>query len=50
MSESTQTTVFFDIGDALGSPIVSPPPYHLEGLDIYPYVRYVLQQLRDKNI
>jgi hypothetical protein len=50
MSESTQPAVFFDIGDTLGSPIISPPPYHLEGLDIYPYVRHVLQQLRDNNI
>jgi hypothetical protein len=50
MSESTRPAVFFDIGDTLGSPIISPPPYHLEGLNIYPYVRRVLQQLRDNNI
>lgn len=39
-------TVFFDIGDTLGSPLISPPPFRLEGLDVYPFVKGVLEELR----
>lgn len=42
--------VFFDIGDTLGTPRISPPPYHLEGLDIYPHIPNVLQQLKDNSL
>src|SRR3712207_2774006 len=40
--------VFFDLGDTLGEPTLSmpPPPLHLVGFDLYPFVPDVLQQLR----
>jgi bacterial leucyl aminopeptidase len=42
--------VFFDIGDTLGSPKISPPPYHLESLNIYPYIPGILQQLKSDDL
>ncbi|MFN6474439.1 MAG: M20/M25/M40 family metallo-hydrolase [Nostoc sp. SerVER01] len=42
--------IFFDIGGTLGTPIISPFPYRLDGLDVYPYVPEVLRQLRDRNV
>lgn len=50
MSENTLPAIFFDIGDTLGSPRLSLPPYRLEGLDVYPFVSAVLQQLRDNDV
>ncbi|BAY09920.1 M20/M25/M40 family metallo-hydrolase [Calothrix sp. NIES-2098] len=50
MSETAQPAIFFDIGATLGSPRISPFPYRLEGLDVYPYVPEILQQLRDRNL
>ncbi|MDV2998035.1 MAG: hypothetical protein N4J56_007740 [Chroococcidiopsis sp. SAG 2025] len=50
MNGTTTPIVFFDIGDTLGTPRISPPPYRLEGLDIYPYIPDILQQLKDKNV
>jgi bacterial leucyl aminopeptidase len=44
------TVVFFDIGDTLGSPKISPPPYHLESLNIYPYIPGILQQLKSDRL
>jgi bacterial leucyl aminopeptidase len=41
---------FFDIGETLGSVRVSPPPYRLLGLDIYPYVPAILNQLRNNGV
>lgn len=49
MSTNKLPTVFFDIGNTLGVPRISPPPYRLEGLDVYPYIPAILQQLRDNN-
>ena len=48
--ENPTSVVFFDIGDTLGASRLSPPPYRLEGLDVYPYVRSVLQHLKDNNV
>ena len=50
MSEITAPTVFFDIGDTLGTARISPLSHHLEGLDVYPYVADVLSQLRDSGV
>ncbi len=50
MNETTTQAVFFDIGDTLGTPRISPPPYRLEGLDIYPYIPNILQRLKDNNL
>jgi bacterial leucyl aminopeptidase len=44
------TVVFFDIGNTLGSPKISPPPYHLESLNIYPYIPGILQQLKSDDL
>lgn len=41
--------IFFDIGDTLGTPIISPS-YRLESLNLYGYVPSILQQLRARNI
>jgi hypothetical protein len=48
--ENTMPVVFFDIGDTLGAPRLSTPPYRLEGLDVYPYVPDVLQHLKDNHV
>lgn len=49
MTEVVQT-IFFDIGGTLGIPRISPPPFRLERLDVYPYVPDVLQSLLDRRI
>jgi bacterial leucyl aminopeptidase len=41
-----EQVVFFDIGGTLGSPRISPPPFRLEGLNIYPFVTSILEELR----
>ena len=50
MNKTTTPVVFFDIGDTLGVPRISPYPYRLEGLDVYPYIPHILQQLKNKNL
>ncbi|TFI52379.1 hypothetical protein BLD44_020735 [Mastigocladus laminosus UU774] len=50
MNGSRTSIVFFDIGDTLGTPKISPPPSRLEGLDIYPYIPNVLQRLKDNGV
>lgn len=50
MNENTTPVIFFDIGNTLGTPKISPPLYHLEGLNIYPHILNVLQQLKDKYL
>lgn len=44
------SVVFFDIGRTLGIPKISPPPSRLEGLDTYPDIPNVLQQLKDNSL
>ncbi len=39
--------VFFDIGETLATARVSPPPHHLTGLSVYPYVPDVLHELKE---
>jgi len=41
----TIEAIFFDLGDTLGSAVLTPPPKHLAALNVYPYVPEVLQQL-----
>ncbi len=50
MESQSISVVFFDIGDTLGYPVVSPPPSHLESLNVYPYVPNILRQLKENNI
>jgi hypothetical protein len=50
MDEITTQVVFFDIGDTLGTPMISPPPSRLERLDIYPHIPNILQQLKDNGL
>ncbi|MFB2772748.1 M28 family peptidase [Pelatocladus sp. BLCC-F211] len=50
MSETMQPVIFFDIGETLGTPRISPFPYRIEGLDVYPYVPDVLRQLQERNL
>jgi bacterial leucyl aminopeptidase len=44
-----KTSVFFDLGDTLGTPRISHPALRLEGIDIYPYIPIILQQLQQNN-
>lgn len=41
--------VFFDIGDTLAAPVLTPPPSRLERLDVFPYVPGVLARLRSEG-
>jgi len=50
MSESEVAVVFFDLGDTLGSPILSPPPIHLAGFQVFPFVLSLLQQLKQRGL
>jgi histidinol phosphatase-like enzyme len=45
--ENTMAVIFFDLGGTLGDPRVSPTSDRLEGFDPYPFVRELLEQLRD---
>ena len=49
MADISQS-VFFDIGGTLGSPRISPAPFRLERLIVYPFVPDVLQSLIDTGI
>lgn len=44
------TVVFWDIGDTIGSPRISSSPRRLVGLDVFPYVQPILEQLQRENI
>ena len=44
-----KTSVFFDIGDTLGTPRLSHPELKLEGIDIYPYIPNILQRLKENS-
>lgn len=46
MSKQYPPVVFCDIGDILGDPIFTPPPPHLERLDVFPFIKEVLGQLK----
>jgi leucyl aminopeptidase len=40
-------TVFFDLGDTLGTPVLSPPPVRLAGFAAFEFAAPVLMDLRD---
>src|SRR5215813_9714956 len=42
--------VFFDLGDTLGSAVLSPPPMHLVGFNAFPFAQSVLASLRAKTL
>ena len=44
------TVIFWDIGDTIGSPRISRFPPRLVGLDVFPHVPAILEQLRQNNI
>jgi len=44
------SVVFCDVGNILGVPRFTPPPPHLEGLDIFPFVADSLRELRQRGI
>ncbi|MCY7336527.1 MAG: M28 family peptidase [Chamaesiphon sp.] len=50
MNRTRASVIFFDIGDTLGTPKISSPPAHLVGIDIYPYIPNILQQLKDRSL
>jgi phosphoglycolate phosphatase-like HAD superfamily hydrolase len=50
LADTQATVVFCDIGDVLGTPVFSPPPPTLKGLDVFPFVRQTLEQLRERNL
>jgi len=49
-SQNQSVVIFCDIGDILGSPVFTPPPPHLERLDVFPFVIDVLTRLRNDGI
>src|SRR3954453_6625090 len=42
--------IFFDLGDTLGSAVLSPPPLHLIRFDPYPFAPGVLSALQARGI
>lgn len=49
-SDKVAPALFCDIGDILGVPIFSPPPPHLEDLNVFPFVAGVLHKLREDGV
>jgi len=47
---STFPVVFFDLGATLGTPVLSPPPVHLTGFDVFDFAVPVLDDLRDRGL
>src|SRR4051812_22139569 len=44
------TAVYFDLGDTLGTPVLSPPPIHLTGFEVFDVAMPVLDELRDLGL
>jgi len=42
--------VFFDLGDTLGTPVLSAPPVHLIGFTVFDFAVPVLQKLSDAGL
>ena len=42
--------VFFDLGDTLGSAVLSPPPIHVIRFDPFPFAQPLLAALRAKSL
>jgi leucyl aminopeptidase len=47
---TTIKSIFFDIGDTLGTAVLSPPPVRLVRLDLFPYVMALLRSLADRGL
>jgi len=47
---TTIKSIFFDIGDTLGTAVFSPPPVRLVRLDLFPYVTALLRSLADRSL
>lgn len=47
---SPVSVVFFDLGDTLGSPVLSPSPPRLVGFKVFPFVLELLQGLRARGL
>jgi FMN phosphatase YigB (HAD superfamily) len=45
----TVTTIFFDLGDTLGTPVLSSPPIHLAGFNVFDFVPSLLAGLRSQG-
>src|SRR5215831_19931806 len=46
----TIRVIFFDLGDTLGSAVLSPSPVHLVAFDAYPFVAGLLSDLQGKEL
>ena len=44
------SAIFFDLGDTLGTPILSVSPIRLVGFSVFPYGRTVLAKLRERGL
>jgi FMN phosphatase YigB (HAD superfamily) len=42
--------IFFDLGDTLGSAVLSSSPIHLVAFDVYPFVSQLLSDLQHQGI
>jgi FMN phosphatase YigB (HAD superfamily) len=47
---TTIKSIFFDIGDRLGTAVLLPPPVRLVRLDLFPYVTALLRSLADRSL
>lgn len=50
MITSPITTVFFDLGATLGKPVLSPPPIHLVGFDVFDFAVPTLDELESRGL
>lgn len=46
MPSNRITAVFFDLGDTLGTPVLSPPPLHLIGFNAFSFGPRILEELK----
>ena len=44
------STIFFDLGDTLGTPVLSPPPVHLVGFEVFDFTTTILGELEAKGL
>ena len=49
-ASDTPAVVFVDLGDTLGTPVLSPPPYHLVGFNVIPFAQSVLGELQRRGL
>jgi FMN phosphatase YigB (HAD superfamily) len=50
MPGSNVSTIFFDLGDTLGTAVLSPPPPHLVGFQVFDFALSVLQELKARGL